>query len=138
MATFSSSSTLEILLKKKLKKTKRLSVPTICLKHLPGFEPGRHQINFTAVDEEEHSWEFRCSKRRRGRAKPVLCGGWLSFIREKGLREGDVVILYKDQNHPNAPGGASYRIKYIKAIWLFGVDINPETTGVLDRQLPKP
>uniref|UniRef100_A0A6N2M906 TF-B3 domain-containing protein n=1 Tax=Salix viminalis TaxID=40686 RepID=A0A6N2M906_SALVM len=39
-------------------------------------------------------WSFRCSKRKNDpHPKPVLSAGWIKFVKEKGLKEGDQVIF---------------------------------------------
>jgi hypothetical protein len=58
---------------------------------------GEHSKQFDVIDmiKTGHSWSFRCSTRKKDfYPKPVLSSGWIEYIREKDLREGDQVSFF--------------------------------------------
>ncbi|KAJ0049251.1 hypothetical protein Pint_16892 [Pistacia integerrima] len=105
-----------LIFKKKLTRTditSKLSVPRWCLNEFPPFEQGRHFQHLIVKDLEEPHIErysyLRLAIRRRGYAKPVIAGGWLQYVKRKGLKPGDVVLFFKEENE--ATSEVNYGIK---------------------------
>ncbi|OMO59189.1 hypothetical protein CCACVL1_25008, partial [Corchorus capsularis] len=48
-------------------------------------------------DENGRSWNFVCSLRKAGYAKPVLQKGWRDFVVANGLTVGDKVTIYQHE-----------------------------------------
>ncbi|KAF2319893.1 hypothetical protein GH714_020150 [Hevea brasiliensis] len=60
---------------------------------------GELSKQFEVIDMEDNSVKkFTCSKRSKGHPKPVFCKGWIGFVKEKQLLEGDEVIFYKEED----------------------------------------
>ncbi|KAG6742953.1 hypothetical protein POTOM_053897 [Populus tomentosa] len=70
---------------------------------------GENAISLTARDPTGRVWEFMLSTRNHGRhKKPVIGGGWLKYVREKGLTVNDSIILTMVADAEN---GVSYNIR---------------------------
>ena len=73
-------------------------------------------------DINRRRWSFRCSKRKNDpHPKPVLSSGWIKFVKEKGLKEGDQVIV--SVSDKDAAEGLQFRIQARKKVKLFGQDL---------------
>ncbi|OMO69483.1 hypothetical protein COLO4_29046 [Corchorus olitorius] len=75
---------------------KRLSIPTKSLALLPGLFGG-NAMELKVKDKNGRSWNFVCSLRKAGYAKPVLQKGWRDFVVAKGLAVGDKVTIYQQE-----------------------------------------
>jgi hypothetical protein len=99
------------LVNKKLTNTdieSRLSYPTGNLWPFQMVQ-GENAISLTARDPTGRVWEFKLSTRNHGRyKKPVIGGGWLKYVREKGLTVNDSIILTMVADAEN---GVSYNIR---------------------------
>ncbi|KAJ6309165.1 hypothetical protein OIU76_018704 [Salix suchowensis] len=86
------------------------------------------------IPEEEYSkkvdvfdidcrrWSFRCSKRKHDpHPKPVLSSGWIKFVKEKCLKEGDQVIF--SVSDKDGAEGLQFGIQARKRIKLFGQEL---------------
>ncbi|XP_022748855.1 auxin response factor 22-like [Durio zibethinus] len=82
---------------------RRLSSPDICEPALPRSQ-GCHVMVLQVQDDTGNLWNFGYEIQPGVRPKLVLVSGWIQFIRSKGLRNGDIVILYKEE-------GAHYKIR---------------------------
>ncbi|KAJ0008396.1 hypothetical protein Pint_29445 [Pistacia integerrima] len=93
--------------------TSKLSVPTRCLNQFPPFGQGRRASPLIVKDlgqtHIQRYWSFRLAIRQRGYAKPVIGGEWRKFVDGKGLKPGDVVLFFKEENE--ATSEVSYGIK---------------------------
>ncbi|KAB5548362.1 hypothetical protein DKX38_011768 [Salix brachista] len=69
---------------------------------------GRKAINFNARDPTGRVWEFKLRTRNGPHKKPVIRGGWRAYVREKGLKVGDVIIVTMVEDAEN---GVSYNIR---------------------------
>lgn len=78
----------------------RLSIPASCL-HFFRVPEGSNQIEFQAIDTLGKPWSFKLSLRSGGYPKPVITGEWLSFVREKGVKVGDTVTIFQQNNGTN-------------------------------------
>jgi hypothetical protein len=78
----------------------RLSVPASFLHLFPNHEGGR-EIEFQAIDTLGKLWTFKLSCRSKGSPKPVITGQWLSFVKDKGVKVGDTVTIYQQNNGTN-------------------------------------
>ncbi|XVF67667.1 hypothetical protein PTKIN_Ptkin10aG0140000 [Pterospermum kingtungense] len=83
-----------------------------CVHSLPRFQ-GCHVIVLQVEDDAGISWNFGCMIRSGVIPKLVIVSGWIQFVRHKGLREGDIVKLYKEEEDVIA--GAEYKIKVKKS-----------------------
>ncbi|KAJ9158946.1 hypothetical protein P3X46_024487 [Hevea brasiliensis] len=60
---------------------------------------GQLSKKFEVIDMDDNSVkEFICLKRSIGHPKPVFSKGWIGFVKEKQLVEGDEVIFYKEED----------------------------------------
>jgi hypothetical protein len=89
---------------------RRLTLPENCLKDFPR----DHEANLKFKDEEGQVWTFRCRVSPRGSSKPALSGDWFSFVRKKGLRTGDVIVIISD-NEKDVAAGEHFKIKIKKS-----------------------
>ncbi|KAG6778321.1 hypothetical protein POTOM_018180 [Populus tomentosa] len=71
---------------------RRLTLPENCPKDFHG----NHEANLKFKDEEGLVWTFRCRVSPGRSSKPALSGDWFSFVRKKGLRTGDVIVISSD------------------------------------------
>ncbi|CAK7357088.1 unnamed protein product [Dovyalis caffra] len=96
---------------KKLNNTdieRRLLLPENYLKDFPI----GHEANLEFKDEDGKVWTFRCRVPPGSHSKPALFGDWFLFVRIKGLRIGDVIIIVLDEEKDIAAGG-HFKIKLI-------------------------
>ncbi|KAJ6427698.1 hypothetical protein OIU85_026933 [Salix viminalis] len=89
---------------------RRLLLPENCLEDLRS----DLEANLKFKDEEGQEWTFRCRASPGGRSKPALYGDWFSFVRKKGLRVGDVIVIISDKEK-NISAGGCFRIKIKKS-----------------------
>lgn len=89
---------------------RRLTLPENCLKDFQG----HHEANLKFKDEEGQVWTFRCRLSPGGSSKPALSGDWFSFVRKKGLRTGDVIVIISDKEKDVA-AGELFKIKIKKS-----------------------
>ncbi|KAJ6737896.1 hypothetical protein OIU74_002953 [Salix koriyanagi] len=74
-------------------KHKRLEFPARSLPAFP-IPDGQNSTEFVAFDRLHKPWKFKVSIRNQGKyLKPWLTGEWAYYVRRKGLRKGDKVIL---------------------------------------------
>ncbi|KAJ7002091.1 AP2/ERF and B3 domain-containing protein [Populus alba x Populus x berolinensis] len=110
------------LFKKTLSKTDVDYRMTIPMDSLPAFQipEGEHQKEVAAVDIDGHRWSFRCCTRKKDpHPKPVLSSGWIKFVKNRGLKEGDEVIF----SVPHIDGAEGlFGIEARKKIKVFGQD----------------
>ncbi|KAL9375778.1 hypothetical protein Peur_032657 [Populus x canadensis] len=78
----------------------RLSIPVSCL-HFFRVPEGSNQIEFQAIDTLGKPWSFKLSLRSGVYPKPVITGEWLSFVRDKGVKVGDTVTIFQQNNGTN-------------------------------------
>ena len=93
--------------------SKRLAIPTSCLKNFPSFE-GKYSIPLHVLDQNGEEWIFVCSARKNGYPKPCFIQGWLRYVNSKRICVGDRVHFYKDAE------SEVYRIELHRRIRLFG------------------
>ncbi|GMI70624.1 hypothetical protein HRI_000731700 [Hibiscus trionum] len=72
---------------------KRLAIPAKILPDLPDFN-GNHAVNLRLMYGTK-VWPIVCSVRKNGYKKPVLSGGWRSFVVYNDFSVGDELTLYK-------------------------------------------
>ncbi|KAF9690255.1 hypothetical protein SADUNF_Sadunf01G0176600 [Salix dunnii] len=89
---------------------RRLLLPENCLEDLRS----DLEANLKFKDEEGELWTFRCRASPGGRSKPALYGDWFTFVRVKGLRVGDVIVIISDKEKNSAAGGC-FKIKIKKS-----------------------
>ena len=89
---------------------RRLLLPENCLEDLRS----DLEANLKFKDEEGRVWTFRCRASPGGRSKPALYGEWFTFVRVKGLRVGDVIVIISDKEKNSAAGGC-FKIKIKKS-----------------------
>ncbi|KAJ6711325.1 hypothetical protein OIU79_007724 [Salix purpurea] len=71
----------------------RMAIP---LDSLSAFEIPEEEYSkkVDVFDIDCRRWSFRCSTRKNDpRPKPVLSSGWIQYVKEKRLKEGDRVIF---------------------------------------------
>ncbi|XVE49112.1 hypothetical protein DITRI_Ditri01bG0056000 [Diplodiscus trichospermus] len=94
---------MQVIFSKELKKTDihvRLSFPMKVLNDFE-FPQGTDKMEFEVTDSCEESWKFGLSKRNKDRhahPKPVLSSGWRAYVKAKGLKKNDKVILYEQKD----------------------------------------
>ena len=62
---------------------------------------GGEAVNFFVRDERGLTWNFRMTCIRAhgsSRQKLVVSAGWLSFVRDRKLRTGDFLSIFRDHN----------------------------------------
>ncbi|KAI5592982.1 hypothetical protein BDE02_04G188600 [Populus trichocarpa] len=98
---------------------------TIPMDSLSAFQipEGKYSKEVVAVDTDGHRWSFRCSMRRKDpHPKPVLSSGWIKFVKNRGLKEGDEVIF--SVAHNDGAEGPQFGIEARRKLTkLFGQDI---------------
>ncbi|KAK6227807.1 hypothetical protein SCA6_000147 [Theobroma cacao] len=97
----------------------RLAVPSEILWAFE-FDDKARAADFHVEDVAGQKWHFSCSTRKKDfHPKPVVSKGWRRFVKDKRLRVGDKVVLYKD-----GEGGSSHKIKTMKRVFkLFGEEV---------------
>ncbi|KAJ6342882.1 hypothetical protein OIU78_010742 [Salix suchowensis] len=102
--------------------THRLSIPEAILRDIE-FPAGQHAIKIEATDTIEQQWTFRLSIRRNDNLnpRPVFTGQWIQFVKEKGLKAGDKIVLSRQQTEGD---GVQYRIRAERN--LFNIWVNVE------------
>ena len=68
---------------------RRLLLPENCLKNFPR----GHETFLKIRDEEGIVWTFRCRIPPGNHSKPALYGKWFLFVRQKGLKAGDIIVI---------------------------------------------
>lgn len=113
------------LFKKTLSKTDidyRMAIPmdSLCAFQIP---EGENSKEVVAVDIDGHRWSFKCTTRSKDpHPKPVLSSGWIRFVKNRGLKEGDEVIF--SVAHNDGAEGLQFGIEARKKLTkLFGQDI---------------
>lgn len=91
---------------------RRLSFSYGCIPALPRFE-GCHVIMLQVEDDAGILWNFGCMLQSGVNPKLVIVSGWIPFVRDRGLCNGDIVSLYKEEVIIE---GAQYKIKVKKKI----------------------
>lgn len=112
----------------------RLSVPGKYLDdHFFELAPGKKSREFVAVDadNEGQCWIFRLSIRPKGHRKPVIDGGWMTFVRDKNVRVDDTVEFSKEfyHNQATATQMMRHRVKVTKIFYDF-LGTEPCTDGL--------
>ncbi|XP_022748857.1 putative AP2/ERF and B3 domain-containing protein Os01g0140700 [Durio zibethinus] len=82
---------------------RRLSFPIGSEAALPRSQ-GCHVMVLQVEDDAGILWNFGCKMQPGVIPKLVLVSGWIQFVRSKGLRNGDIVNLSKEE-------GAHYKIQ---------------------------
>ena len=114
---------------KKITKTDagvRLSVSTDSLdNNFFQLAAGEQSREFVAVDEDNEGqcWRLRLSIRPNDYRKPVICGGWMKFARDKNVEIGDTVWFSKECYYDQAAATQMmrYRIRVTREIQILGV-----------------
>ncbi|KAJ0042173.1 hypothetical protein Pint_19101 [Pistacia integerrima] len=81
--------------------TNKLAVETSHLEDFPPFPHDQHFQNLKFSDEEYNNteWNFRLAVRQTGpHKKPTIGGNWIKFFKMRGLREGNVILSYKERD----------------------------------------
>ncbi|TXG65113.1 hypothetical protein EZV62_006388 [Acer yangbiense] len=77
--------------------TTKVMLPAEILVYIP-ISQTKHFVDLQVVDSTKQVWTFRYYTRPTGnRASPVFTTGWLKFVRAKGLKVGDKLILCGQQ-----------------------------------------
>ncbi|TYI41251.1 hypothetical protein ES332_A01G006800v1 [Gossypium tomentosum] len=93
---------------------RRLSVSNGCLllQALSHFNGCHGRIVLNVKDDEGTFWNFRCLIRtERYGPKLVIVSGWIDFVRTKDLRQGDIVVLFREED---VIAGMEYKIEVKK------------------------
>ncbi|XVF67663.1 hypothetical protein PTKIN_Ptkin10aG0139600 [Pterospermum kingtungense] len=77
---------------------RRLSFSEGCVPNLSRFQ-ACHVIVLQVEDNAGILWNFGCMIRPGVIPKLVIVSGWIQFVPNKGLREGDIVELYKGRRY---------------------------------------
>ena len=112
------------LFKKTLSKTDVVYRMTIPMDSLSAFQipEGKYSKEVVAVGIDGHRWSFRCCTRKKDvHPKPVLSSGWIKFVKNRGLKEGDEVIF--SVPHNDGAEGLQFGIEARKKIKLLGQDV---------------
>ncbi|KAL9353783.1 hypothetical protein Peur_051753 [Populus x canadensis] len=112
------------LFKKSLSKTDIDHRMTIPMDSLSAFQipKGKYSKDVAVFDIDGRRWRFRCTTRRKDpHPKPVLSSGWIKFVKNRGLKEGDEVIF--SVAHSDGAEGPQFGIEARKKLKLFGQDI---------------
>ncbi|KAF9690280.1 hypothetical protein SADUNF_Sadunf01G0179100 [Salix dunnii] len=82
---------------------------------------GETAVYFEATDTLEQEWNFRLSIRGENDpyTKPVITGDWLQFVRDKGLKVGDKISLWREEGVT----GVRYRIRAERMIFKVWVTV---------------
>ncbi|KAK1561035.1 hypothetical protein Q3G72_033668 [Acer saccharum] len=95
---------MDVIFSKLLRRTdinsSKLLVPTRALwRHFRPILGGRHYMDLLVMDWVGGLWNFRLWTRPNGPyEKPVFTVDWAPFVKEKGLREGDELIFFANQD----------------------------------------
>ncbi|KAJ6394859.1 hypothetical protein OIU77_023963 [Salix suchowensis] len=114
---------MEVLMEKELSRTDiecRLAFPTASLRAF-SMPEGETAVYFEATDTLEKEWNFRLSIRGENDpyTKPVITGDWLQFVRDKGLRVGDKINLWREEGVT----GVRYSVRAERKIFGFWVNV---------------
>ena len=114
---------MEVLMDKKLSRTDiecRLAFSTSSLWAF-SIPEGETAVYFEATDTLEQEWNFRLSIRGENDpyTKPVITGDWLQFVRDKGLKVGDKIFLWREEGVT----GVRYRIRAERMIFKVWVNV---------------
>ncbi|KAL3564845.1 hypothetical protein D5086_032891 [Populus alba] len=108
-------------------KNKRLEFPARSLSAFP-MPDGQNSVEFVAFDMNERQWSLKVSIRNEGRyAKPWLKGEWDDYVRQKGLKKGDKVILTV---HELENGERIYRIRAERKHFGLWYSMDDEARGL--------
>lgn len=113
----------KMLFKKTLSKTDVVYRMTIPMDSLSAFQipEGTYSKEVVAVDIDGHRWSFRCCTRKKDpHPKTVLSSGWIKFVKNRGLKEGDEVIF--SVAHNDGAEGLQFGIEARKKIKVLGQD----------------
>lgn len=101
----------------------RLEFPARSLSAFP-MPDGQNSVQFVAFDMNEQQWSLKVSIRNEGRySKPWLKGEWGDYVRQKGLKKGDKVILTMDEEEN---GERIYRIRAERRHYGFWYSIDDQ------------
>ncbi|KAI5592977.1 hypothetical protein POPTR_004G219450v4 [Populus trichocarpa] len=109
------------LFKKTLSKTDIDYRMTIPMDSLSAFQipKGKYSKEVAVFDIDGRRWRFRCSTRRKDpHPKPVLSSGWIKFVKNRCLKEGDEVIFSVADN--DGAEGLQFGIQARKKLKLLG------------------
>ncbi|KAF9690251.1 hypothetical protein SADUNF_Sadunf01G0176200 [Salix dunnii] len=99
----------------------RLAIPMDSLSAFQAFQipEGEYSKKVDFFDNNGCRWSFRYSTRKNDpHPKPVLSSGWIKFVKEKGLKEGDQVIFSVSDR--DGAEGLQFGIEARKRIQLSG------------------
>ncbi|KAJ6427717.1 hypothetical protein OIU84_023171 [Salix udensis] len=106
---------MEVLMEKILSRTdieRRLAFPTSSRRAF-SMPEGETAVYFEATDTIEKRWNFRLSRRS------VITGDWLQFVREKGLKVGDKMFMWREE----AATGVRYTVRAERKIFRVWVNV---------------
>ncbi|KAK3200426.1 hypothetical protein Dsin_023841 [Dipteronia sinensis] len=84
--------------------TTKVMLPAEILVYIP-ISLTKHFVDLQVVDSTKQAWTLRYYTRPNGnRAIPVFTAGWLQFVRAKGVRVGDKLILSGHQVRDDSNG----------------------------------
>ena len=112
------------LFEKTLSKTDVEYRMVIPMDSLPAFRipEGEFSKKVDVFDNNCCRWSFRCSTRKNDpHPKPVLSSGWIKFVKKKGLKEGDQVIV--SVSDKDGAEGLQFGIQARKRVKLFGQEL---------------
>ncbi|KAJ6715485.1 hypothetical protein OIU85_026931 [Salix viminalis] len=99
----------------------RMAIP---MDSLSAFEipEAEYSKKVDVFDNNRRRWIFRCSKRKHDtHPKPVLSSGWIKFVKEKSLKEGDQVIF--SVSDKDGAEGLQFGIQARKRVKIFGQEL---------------
>ncbi|KAJ6427702.1 hypothetical protein OIU84_023156 [Salix udensis] len=105
---------MEVLMEKELNRTDIelcLAFPTSSRRAF-SMPEGETAVYFEATDTLEKKWNFRLSRRS------VITGDWLQFVRDKGLKVGDKIFMWREE------GATGVRYTVRAETKIFGVWVN--------------
>jgi len=102
---------------------KRMEFPATSLSAFP-MPDGQNSVQFVAFDMLEQQWRLEVSICNEGRhPKPWLQGEWRGYVRRKGLKKGNKVILTM---HEEENGERIYRIRAERKYFGFWYSIDDQ------------
>ncbi|OMO74223.1 hypothetical protein CCACVL1_16901 [Corchorus capsularis] len=84
---------------------RKLSFPENCV--IPALQAFKAEV-LLVKDDTGTLWRFVCAIRYGVSPKPVIISGWIQFVQNKGLQEGDTVYFYREDD---VISGAHYKIE---------------------------
>ncbi|KAK3199214.1 hypothetical protein Dsin_022629 [Dipteronia sinensis] len=117
--------------------TSGLSIPTGALLHIPIPKGGRHYMGLVVKDSIGQVWKFHLYPNSHDTL--AFTEGWLEFVQDKGVREGDKVIFSTGNNQDGAILHEYYSIVVIRSPFTFqGEPIYMDLEELPRKRLPIP